>query len=456
MIVAVCLFLVVLGTAWAQQPAPVSPTVPSPTITPVRPRLATITPGSLGTSHNGEKNDTDNKNGSAKKENVVELSLGDCIAIALERNPGLRAVRSSQQATGTGLTALNNIGRIGSLLRPDLQIRKEQASRGVIAAAAAVQQKHNEIIHDVTRMYYTAVYAHQQSLIADDVLALIELTVKIAQDQLNSDTPRGMTRPKLIMMQLVGLDEVELLRDKAKNGEARAYAGLRMLMAMQDESFVFRVKDKELPLMKQVDALTQARVVEMALCNRPELALMAAGTDAFRLEVYAQAKVRFSRSVATLASGSDIHSAIIPSANRSPGQEYRPEPTAPEMPPQVHGRPADRVARVKAYSQRADGAYESLRNLIELEATETYLFFKLSQEAMIVGKRKFTRGRDLMTSTQDAVNNPNAPREDIVRGYATAAKAQSDYVESVFQYLLALTALERVTAGGVKPEFPDR
>ena len=37
-----------------------------------------------------------------------------------------------------------------------------------------------------------------------------------------------------------------------------------------------------------------------------------------------------------------------------------------------------------------------------------------------------------------------------------AAKAQSEYVQAVHDYLLALAALERVTAGGIRPDFPGR
>ena len=38
----------------------------------------------------------------------------------------------------------------------------------------------------------------------------------------------------------------------------------------------------------------------------------------------------------------------------------------------------------------------------------------------------------------------------------TGMRAQSDYVEAVYQYLLSLAAIERVTAGGIRPDFPGR
>jgi len=103
-----------------QQPAPVAPTVPAPRLPAVG---ATIQPPA-----NGEKPD--------ENAAIPELTLGECIAIAIERQPSLKAVQASQQATLTGQQALNNIGRVGSLLSPDLPIRKQQSSRGVVAAAS--------------------------------------------------------------------------------------------------------------------------------------------------------------------------------------------------------------------------------------------------------------------------------------------------------------------------------
>jgi hypothetical protein len=40
--------------------------------------------------------------------------------------------------------------------------------------------------------------------------------------------------------------------------------------------------------------------------------------------------------------------------------------------------------------------------------------------------------------------------------YGHSAEEQAAYVEAAFQYLLTLAALERVTAGGVRPAFPGR
>jgi outer membrane protein TolC len=386
---------------------------------------------------------------------VPELTLGECIAVAVERQPSLRAVRASQDATGIGQQALNNIGRLGQLLRPDLPIRKEQSARGVIATAADVQKLHNEVVHDVTRMYYSAVYARQQEQLAADVEAQIDLFVKVARDLLNSADPRGMTKAKLDQM-LIGQAEVRLLHATARTGIRTADAGLREAMGVAGCHFPFRVKDRELPLMAQNVTLTEEMVVELALCRRPELALAAAGADAFRLEVYAQGELRGKRSVPTLASGSDIHSRLLPSGSRDPGRDYRPEPIPPEMPPILVGSKEFRVARAKAYSERADAVYEKARGLMILEAQSTFFNFEFAANRVQIAKQGFDAARDLMDRTREGFDNPNAEKDRLMLAYGQAAQASSKYITAVFDYLVALAALEKVTAGGVKPAFPGR
>jgi outer membrane protein TolC len=422
--------------ASAQQPAPTLPTIPAPGV-PV-------------TAHQPAP-----KAAEPAKEDLPELTLGECIALAVERQPALRAVRASQDATGAGQSALNNIGRIGALLSPDLPIRREQSNRGVVAAAADVQKLHNEVVHDVTRLYYTVVYARQQEQLASDVVAQIEAFKDIAEKLLNSATPGEMTKAKLDLM-IIGLARSRRLHSTARTGVQQAEAALREVMGVQDGSIRFRVKDKELPIMAQNINLTRDQVVEMALCRRPELALAAAAADAFRLEVYAQGQLRFRRSVPTLASASDIHSRLLPTASRDPGQDYRPEPIAPEMPPQVVGNKNDRVTRVLAYSHRADAVYDKARNLMILEAENTFLKFEDASRQMAATKDAFAAAKDLMERTREGFDNPKAPKDQLLLGYAQAAEAQAAYVESVNNYILALAALERVTAGGVKPAFPGR
>jgi hypothetical protein len=428
--------IAVPGTGRAEQPAPVLPTVPAPKTSPTSLKQP-------------------NGNGDKPKDTTPELSLGECIALAVENQPALRAVRSSQNATGTGQQALNNIGRIGSLLSPDLPIRKQQAERGVIAAAADVQKLHNEVVHDVTRLYYSVVYARQQEQLADDIVAQLRAFVKLSEDLLNSATPGDMNQLKLDMMK-IGMARTLKLQAEANAGVKQAEAALREVMGVQNCGFVFRVKDRELPLMAQNVNLTSDHVVEMTLSRRPELALAAAAADAFRLEVYAQGQLRFRRTVPTLGSGSDIHSRLLPTGSRDPGKDYRPEPIPPEMPPQVVGSKEDRVARVLAYSHRADAVYEKARNLMILEAEKTFIDFEKASKQLSAQRTAFNSAKSAMDRIREQFDNPKAPKDLLLMAYAQSAEAMSGYVEAAFYYLQTLAALERVTAGGVRPAFPGR
>lgn len=391
------------------------------------------------------------KNGDKADPRPV-LSLAECVAIALERQPALRAARESQQASLAGQRGLNNIGRVGQAVSPDLEVRKEQAARGQIAVAADIQKVHNEVVYDVTRLYYTIVYARQQQQIADDIVAQLEVIIKAAKEQLKLPRPGDINQAKIDVME-IGLAKARGLQGRAATGQRQAYAALREVMAV-DRNFPFRVQDEGLPLMSVQVPVTAEDVILMALTRRPEMALAAAGVDAFRLEVYAQARIPFRRSVPTLASGSDIHARQIPQGSRE--ENYRPEAIAPEMPVQLVGSKYDRVCRAMAYSQRAEAVYEKARNLIALEAENG--FYTLEQAAARVTATRvgYLASQDLKDRVREQFAEPNSPKDQLLQGYVAASQGESDYVEAVFQYILALAALERITAGGLKPAFPGR
>ncbi len=439
--------------------SPVTPTVPAP----VPPhgkhvRFENLVRGQPG-GGGPEKGGNGQKNGEKVADPVETgpaLTLGECISIALERQPSLKAVKASMAATEAGFRSLTNFGTVGTLLSPDLEIRKQQAQRGLAAACAEFQKAHNEVVQDVTRLYYTAVYAKQQQVIADDLVGqlteLVEIVREILKTAKNPGDLGGLSNSKLLAME-IGLNTAKELQADARIGRKRAMAALRQLMAVDYVSFPFRVKDSELPVMEQKVLVGKDLIVELALTRRPELALAAAGVDAFRLEVYAQGKIPFKRVVPTLASASDIHAKDIPPAMR--GTDYRPGGVAPEMPTQLVGSKFDRVSRAIAYSERAEAVYESARTLVTLEAENAYLEFELASEKLQLAKQKRDSGVELQKSARE--NAPNTKAKDLLlQAEVAAARAQSDYVQAVYQYILSLAALERITAGGIRPAFPDR
>jgi outer membrane protein TolC len=385
-----------------------------------------------------------------------ELSLGECIAIAAERHPALRAARASLSATQAGSQALQNFGTPATILSPDLDIRKQQAQRGLIASTAEHQRAHNEIVQDVTRLYYSAVYAKRQDAIAADLILQLRGYIRIAQELLatepNPKNLEGLTPGKVDAMR-IGLREALAQQLRARIGRQQAMAALRQAMAVDERTFPFRVKDTILPEMTQTKEITKELVVDLALARRPELALAAAGLDAFRLEVYAQGKIPFKRVVPTFASGSDLHSKSVPQAMR--GKEYRPGGVAPELPSQLVGSKFDRVCRAMAYSQRAEAVFDSARDLVALEAENAFYEFEFASEKLRLANESRLLGEALAERTRANAAFTKA-KDALLQAEVVAAKAQSDYQEALWQHLLALSALERVTAGGIRPAFPGR
>ncbi len=399
----------------------------------------------------------DDKNGNGDKyaETGPELSLGECIAIALDRQPSLKAVQASAAATEAGYRSLTKFGTAATVFAPDLEIRKQQAKRGLMANSAEYQKLHNEVVQDVTRLYYTAVYAKQQNQLADRIVGRLEYLISIAEVFLKETPAKDLEGFNLLKLQMMrnGLIDARKLQLQARVGRQKALAGLREVMSVDARTFPFQVKDKELPVMSQKAALTKDRVAELALERRPELVLAAAGVDAFRLEVYAQGKLPFKRAAPTFASGADIHSKEIPAPNR--GADYRPGGVIPEMPTQLVGSKYDRVCRAMAFAQKAEAVYEKAHNLILLEAETAYLDFDLASERLTLGKKQFELSKELQEQARAAAEITKA-KDQLVLAEVEAARGQSGYVEAVYQYLLALAALERVTAGGIRPSFPDR
>ena len=407
-----------------------------------------------------------------KKAEVPEFTLGKCIEVAIDRQPSLKAVRASQDSTAIGRQALHNIGPLGSLLSRDLPVRKMQADRGLTAAEADVLKTYNEVVHDVTRLYCSVIYARHQARHLDDVTFQIETFAGGAKSLLDSPAPGEMTKAKYETM-LLAVAKVRRLRGKAQTGVKQAEAALREAMGVSDGSLPFTVKDfvKEgkhtdetrkgdplslWPLMDLDLKLTKEQVVELALSGRPEITMAQAGTDAIRLEACAQDRILFRRKVPTLASGADLHARIFPSGSRASRSDYRPEPIMPEMPAMVVGRRSERVARVQALGVRAEAVQEKVRNLITLEAENAFFDYEDAVKNLAISREAGETANELIKRIKDSFENPKAAKEQLIQGYAQAAEAVADYNSAAFQYLLELAALERITAGGVRPQFPGR
>ena len=379
---------------------------------------------------------------------VTTLSLKECLAIACERQPNLRAARASHAASEAGYRGIMNLSPLAARLSPDVPVRREQAAKGLLVSQAEIQKVEAENVYDVTRMYFTYVYARQQELTATEFIEQMEVFYKIAEDLVKEGAQQDLNQFSLFRME-DGIAKVKRPRITAQTGQLLSLAALKEAMGV-DQSYAFIPRDTELPVMS--GNLTQQDVVALALARRPELVQASAGVDAFRLEIMAQCKIKYRQAVPTLAAGSDLHSRTVPAALRN--GEYRPGALAPEMPTTLAGKREDRVARATELSARQDVLLEKTRDLVQLEAVNAFLNWQAASKKVELAKTRFESGKKMVQLSRD--NAQNIKKHDVlILNEALAAESQAEYLETVFEQLKALTSLERVTAGGVKPAFPS-
>lgn len=380
------------------------------------------------------------------------LTLGQCLQIGLERQPAIHAAKASLAQSEIGYLSLFQLRRLAVIVTPDLPVRKQQAQRGIAAGCAEVLKAQQENAYDVTRLYYTYIYATQQEQTAAEIVAQMEVFYKSAEEFLKLEVPDP--KVKINEFTLGNLDaivgEVRDLRDKASVGRKKALYALKEAMGVGPE-FEFVPADKELPLMD--GAVTQEEVAAHALGRRPELVQAAVVLDVTRLEVCAQAKQTRGQTVDTFARGTDLHARILPAPLRN--GEYRPGAVPPEMPTLLVGRVEDRVARAAELVKRQEATYAKTVGLVQLESINAFLTWEEKVERVRDTKLRHERAQELAKKSRAAAQARMDP-ELVIRTEAQASQAQAKYVQAVYDQILALIALEKVTAGGVVPAFPGR
>lgn len=383
---------------------------------------------------------------------IPKYSLGECLDIARANQPTLKAAQQSLTAAQAGLQSLCNIHKFTTILAPEIPTRRQQAQLGVVVAEAEVQKVHHEINYDVSRLYWSFVYARQQQTTADDVITLLDEAIKNAKRILDAGVPdpKGKLNTFSVYALEDTLDDVRKKRVLAVTGQQLALAALKEAMGVE-QTEVFEPRDTELPVMK--GKLVLEEVVRYAIERRPELIQASTGLTAFQLESTAQSKRRFTLQVPTLAAGSDIHSRTLPQPVRN--GEYRPGAISPEMPSTLVGRRNDRTLRAGILATRQESLYEKSLNLVKLEATNTFYAYQAATDRLELTQKRYESAKKMVEQARLAAVASQDP-ELVFRSEALAGKAQAEYLEAVFEHIKVLTALERVTGGAVHPAYPGR
>lgn len=378
---------------------------------------------------------------------VRMFTLADCLAFAHDHQPSIHAAAASLTAASTQLHALESLHAVplvpGSR---ELPIRRQQATLGVCIAQAGLSQVEHDVDYAVTRTYLAVLYARAQLTVTQELVNRLEkyqLVGAAVKD------PEARIKQRAAASQVVIYYQLARSRhEEAKNGVARALAALREAMGagcdcnfdVPSENW-FRVNGE--PPFAQLQ-VCKDDIVGLALARRGEIEQTETLVNVHRLEVDAQG-VNCLPTVRTFAAGADIHARPVPPAIED-ANLYRPGALAPEMPTILVGSKCERQERAQNFADRAAAVAQKTHNLIALEAEEAYWrwaegkgrireTFQAAAAALVLQDPKVEQGLEL------------EPVETI-RNLVFAAQGRAAYNEALYQYLLALASLERVTAGG--------
>ena len=386
---------------------------------------------------------------------LPKYTVGECIAIAQERQPKLKALRASVAASQAGQRGLDG-ARWLVHLTPDYKSRVQQSSLGVCAASAELEQATHDVTQAVVWTYYSVVYAQQQVIVASDAVEFVDFYRKQVETIVNSKEGGNREINQLTLNRLIAsLAEGERLLIKARAGYDKAQAGLREAMGV-DHEYYFLPADEALPDFGKFEIVKET-VIAHAQTRRGEVILAGLASEVTRLEAYIQWSLRLRYRTTTFANGADIHSRSLPPGSKD--GEYRPDAVGPEMPPTMFGDRNSRTQKAWAYVDRSKAVLEKTRNLVTLEAEVAFIDWRQAGEAMIRAKRQADAGSANLKSLKEVAGDKvstTATLQQLLEAQRDSSQGMAAFNEAIYLRIVALANIERITAGGIKINYPGR
>jgi hypothetical protein len=385
---------------------------------------------------------------------VTRYTLPEALSIGLTKHPQIAALKSSMNAALMKHRGLDEVKRMVGILQPDIKYREEQSDLGLKAAMAEYEQAQFDVTFAVVRCYYTVVYAREQSRVArelvDQLEANLEQVRKIVEDKKGGT--KTITANTLSNLTVV-LGEAKGRMILAESGADRARAALREAMGLEPGARV-DAADEVLPEVSRELKLNRDTIIAHAVTRRGEVKLAQMGADVTRLEAYAQWSRKFMMLGTTFANAADIHARPIPAASHDP--EYKPGAIGPEMPDRLVGRPDTRTAIASIYADRANSAADQARSLVCLEAENAYFNWVAATRAIDEARREAAKeGRALKERLREAAGGIQT-KEEVLTAEVSATLAIAELNKARYEQIIALSNLERITAGGIRVNFPGR
>jgi outer membrane protein TolC len=132
--------------------------------------------------------------------------------------------------------------------------------------------------------------------------------------------------------------------------------------------------------------------------------------------------------------------------------EYRPGATSLEMPVMFAGSRSYRVERARDLGVRAGAVVDKTRNLITLEAEDAFFKYEEAVRKLPLVTEASTAGARLSKTTRDDFTaNSKATIDDILTSEGLAAQAKATANETIYNLIVSLAGLQRVTGGGFVP-----
>jgi outer membrane protein TolC len=377
---------------------------------------------------------------------------------ALEKQPSLAAYRASVDAAQGKARGLDELFLAG-LVRHDLPTRRKQSQLGILAAQAQLNKAEWDAFYSVTRTYLSTVYARKQLQVADKALGPAKdvTTLNYLRQLANSiyTPPEGTLLRRDVRKWHV--DQIDVLlsvtrgrSEEARQGVERATAALHEAIGLAPDCLL--APATEFPA-RNTAVPDRATIVALALERRGELVQANVGAEVTCLEIEAQQLIRGGRAE-TFGSASDLHAQPIPQGVAN--EEYRPGAISIEMPANLVGHREARVEQARALHGRAQAVLAKTRNLIRLEAEDSWLRWRETSRQT----EEYTKAANDAEAIYDRIREefgnrlgrtfentrPNFDDLTQARVRATQLRLQANLAE--YDLLLALAALERVTAGG--------
>jgi outer membrane protein TolC len=365
------------------------------------------------------------------------LTLWDCRHIALDKQPTLAAYRASLAFAEARAQALDDLCT-PALIRPDLPIRREQARLGIQVARAQLCQAEWETTYNVTRNYISALYAREQYQVAKEA---------IKQLQAFKDDPDILPPVWLGARADTYIALAQGRQREALHGYSRAVAALREAMGVGPD-FCLHLADTGLP--RPAAAVCLGDLLDLALSRRGEITQTQVTARIAALEVDAQGLIHLP-TANTFAAGSDIHAQ--PVAQGLHDGTYRPGAITVEMPTLLAGPKSDRVCEAQALQGRTEEVVVKTRNLVTLEVEDSYQRWLETSSAAADFAEARNRAKRAADDALDALKQKSATPADVFAARQLRIQTHLEYNTAVYNALLALAALERITAGGFCPGF---